>query len=136
MDLVFDDPSFFPLHCSCLPHAATVKAALLNCASDMMIDLHHPLQQPGTHHYNADPAGAVGGSSNDLSSILEPLIHSYREHQRARMTSIHSEAHARLQFELSTLPDLPGLQMQLLTTSSWNEELPLPDKVGAETEII
>jgi len=88
IDLVFDDPSFFPLHDGS-PHSVAIKALL---------------------RY----------SESRLYPVIELLIHAYRHFQRARLDAV-SAAHPRLQFELSTLQDLPGLQMQV-TGPSWDAD--------------
>ncbi|KAG1664833.1 hypothetical protein FOA52_007091 [Chlamydomonas sp. UWO 241] len=60
--------------------------------------------------------GGGGGSGGDssLSGLVSLLLAGYSAHQRARLAGVSGPGHARLQFELSTLPTSDGVQLMYI----------------------
>lgn len=83
MDVVFDDESFQPLIAPPTSHGADSKLQDILCNWDTC----KPTQ---------------------LTELVQHLLELYQKHQHQRLLAIN---HARLQFELSTLPMSEGVEL-------------------------
>ncbi len=102
MDFIFeDDPSFQPL-LTPTPFRDHLKATLMGFQRQ-----HGSAElRSNTHEPHASPRIS-------MVDVVAAVLESFREHERARL-AVACVSHPRLQFELSTLPEAPGLQMMLV----------------------